>query len=308
MRALLTLLLLPLACVSANLPAPGDDAGTTPPPTASSYCEASEPFFCAYYARCGRMTGVTTPDECRALFLEQCESRYEPRYVALEEAGLLRLDAAGLEACGAHLAQVPCEEQIRDLDGPCAGMWVGQQPAGEPCGFDLESLVCAPGADCVLNFSLCGECRPLAQPGEPCGANAAGATCGSDARCDDGTCVARIAAGVACGPDDRCVLGARCEAGRCRGPDHVDEGESCDQVRRCRYGLRCASGVCFKDALLGEACGGELACTTGYCGPSGTCEALLPPEATCSASAQCVSGLCLSGRCGSMPGACFDDD
>jgi hypothetical protein len=99
------------------------DGGTGVIP-AADYCATIVDFFCPFYVRCGRMA-VDTVDECRAQFLEGCEGRYGPRYAGLEEAGLLTLSKSGVEACEAHLDAVACEDQLRDLDGPCGTMWQG---------------------------------------------------------------------------------------------------------------------------------------------------------------------------------------
>lgn len=298
-----------LSCTPMTTPLDGGDAdaGAAAPPSASEYCEHIEPFFCDFYLRCGRMAGVTTTEECRAVFQEQCNARYEPRYAALERASLLRLDADGIEACRAHLADVPCEEQIRDLDGPCGAMWIGAQAEGGACGFDVESLVCAPGSECTLGLDFCGECRPLQGEGEPCGdAAEESVTCGTNASCEDGRCVARVAVGDPCTPDDRCVIGASCDEtlDLCVGPTYVGLGESCDQTRRCPYKSHCA-GVCVEDVMLEESCA-TTTCASGWCGADDVCQALLPAGGTCASSAQCSSGLCLDGVCRDLPGPCFD--
>lgn len=314
MRILTSLSLLAsllLACTPSNLPAvdggPGsdDDGGPDGPPQASEYCERIEGFFCDFYVRCGRMAGVTTTEECRAIFREQCNARYEPRYVDLEEAGLLALDAAGIDACRDHLADVSCEAQIRDLDGACGAMWVGRQPAGGPCGFDVESLVCEPGTACTLGLDFCGECRPAVADGQACGAESeTPVSCGANASCEDGVCVARVPVGGACTPDDRCVLGAFCDDGVCRGPRYVGPGETCDQVNRCNYKSHCAGGVCVEDAMLDESCA-DTECASGWCSSDDVCQALLSAGASCTSSLQCSSGLCLEGVCRQLPGPCF---
>lgn len=312
-----TTLLLPLAvalaaCTPSNLPLTdagptGDDGGASSGPVAAAeYCERIEPFFCDFYVRCDRMAGVTTTEECRAIFREQCNARYEQRYTSLAEAGLLELRAEGIAACREHLGDVACEEQIRDLDGPCGAMWSGKQPVGGTCGLDVESLICAPGSACVLGLDFCGECRPLVNDGDACGAATdAGVTCGPSASCDDGACTARVPVGEACTPDDRCVIGARCEDGVCQAPTYVGPGESCDAVRRCQYKSHCEAGVCREDAMLDESCA-TTSCASGWCGVDDVCKALLDDGATCASSAQCTSGLCIEGQCRGLPGPCFD--
>jgi hypothetical protein len=304
------------ACTPANRPGDAgvggdDDAGVDAGAggeivPASEYCEAIAPFFCRYYLRCDRMAGVTTQAECESVFDEQCNGRYEPRYVGLEGAGLLTLSRAGLDACEAHLGDVPCAEQIRDLDGPCADLWVGQQPTGGACGFDVESFVCEPGSECSLSLDLCGECRRVVEPGQPCGgATEESVTCGAAASCVDGACVARVPVGQSCGPDDSCVLGARCESGTCAAPNIVGVSDACDIANRCPYKSHCEGGVCVEDALIGDGCVAPVGCASGWCASDGVCQALFAPGADCEESAQCSTGVCDQGRCVTFPGRCF---
>jgi hypothetical protein len=245
---------------------------------------------------------VDDEQQCRAVFLEACNARYEPSYVSLEDAGLLTLDEDGVAACRAHLDDVPCAAQIFDLDGPCADMWRGTQPAGAACGLDVESFVCAPGTACTLTVSLCGTCETVLEDGAACGAE--GTTCARASSCEDGVCVRKKAVGEACTDADRCVLGASCTDGVCAGPDIVAVGEACDQARRCPYAAACIDGVCVRSSELGEPCSEAVACDSGFC-DDGVCAALFAQGAPCTASAQCQSGACIEGACREIPGACF---
>ncbi|MFZ9888137.1 MAG: hypothetical protein ACO3JL_11600 [Myxococcota bacterium] len=273
---------------------------------ADEYCERIVSFFCPFYVRCGRMAGVSTVSTCESVFLEQCNATYEPRYVDLEAAGLLALRVEGIAACAAHLEEVQCEEQVRDLDGPCAQMWQGTQPAGGPCAFDVESLVCAPGSACAIGLDLCGECRVVVPPGAPCGSAAVEpVSCGDEASCVDERCVAHLPVGEACASGQRCALGTQCIAGVCQGPVYVGLDEPCDQRRRCGYKSHCEAGVCVADALLGESCA-ETNCASGYCSMEGRCEPRQVPGSACTTPTECESGLCSDGVCQSLPGACFE--
>lgn len=291
--------------VDAGLPpadAGPEDAGP-PPLTAAGYCEATAELFCDYYLRCGRIVAAS-PEECRATFLETCNQRYEPRYVDLEDAGLLHLSREGVAACAAHLASVPCAQQLGDLMGPCGAMWVGTQPVGGACGLDVESLTCAPGATCVLGVTLCGACRPAATEGGACGD---GGSCAAGLACVQGRCVARRLPGEACSAEQPCVVGARCEGGFCYGPLVVGEGEVCDATHRCRYRSTCIAERCVRSALLGEDCAGR-ACASGRCvteGAAQVCRPLLEPGAPCTTQAECRSASCVSGTCQPLPGVCF---
>lgn len=285
---------------------PGDagaDAGGAQPLRASGYCEATVDFFCDYYLRCGRMVAANAA-ECRATFLETCNARYEQRYVDLEAAGLLSLSATGVEACRMHLKSVACERQLSDLSGPCGDMWIGTQPAGSPCGLDVESFTCGPGTACVLGLDLCGVCKPASLAGGACGD---GVACAADATCVEGRCVSRRQVGESCSATEPCVVGASCSAGVCAAPRIVAEGEPCDATRRCPYRSACIGGRCVRAALLGEDCA-DTTCASGRCVVEGTskiCRALLEPGAACALASDCRSGSCVEKACRPLPDACF---
>ncbi len=265
------------------------------------YCEALVEPFCAFYLRCGRMA-VTTQVECRTAFLETCNARYERQYAALAAAGLLELSPAGVQACAAHLATVPCDQQPRDLDGPCRGIWIGRQGTGEPCGLDVESFVCDPTSECVLTLSLCGTCRTLLASGASCPSGEA--TCGTAASCVGGTCQPRGKAGEACDSNTPCVVGAKCASGTCQAPATVKLGEACDADHRCPYLTTCVGGKCQKNARLDESCDAQTRFDGGWC-DGGTCRPLLDKGAPCSQAAACLSGRCAGGSCGGLPGPCL---
>ncbi|HRE92439.1 MAG TPA: hypothetical protein PK095_25205 [Myxococcota bacterium] len=258
-----------------------DDAG------AASYCERSVEMFCGYYLRCGRMVAESL-DECRQVFLETCNARYEPLYLDLERRGDLYLSKAGLDRCAAHLETVVCERQVFDLDG-CPDVWVGRHAVGEPCGPGLESFVCVEDAVCVLDLSFCGTCKAKAQSGAGCDLDK---RCDETEQCIDGTCVARPMGGEVCsegGPP--CAVGTDCVDGVCRGPTLVGEGEACGGARRCPYRSQCAGGVCVRTELVGEPCGGQVGCASGHCS-DGECQPLLSAGEACGGPSQCVSGRC----------------
>ncbi|MBI2377745.1 MAG: hypothetical protein HYV07_27330 [Deltaproteobacteria bacterium] len=283
----------------------GVDVDSTPVPdaslrTAADYCEEISEFFCEFYLRCGRVM-ASSAAECRTYFLSACNERYEPRYVALESAGLLELSASGVAACRTHLAGVACEAQVRDLDGPCQAMWFGKSPAGAPCGLDVESFVCGPRTACVLGLDLCGECRPKSPVGGVCGN---GSVCGSDATCLDGTCADRPGPGQACGADPPCEVGSRCESSVCVGPDYVPAGAACDQAQRCAYGSSCIGGVCVAGGEYGASCSGSRPCALGRC-VGELCAPLAHEGEACATSLDCAEGPCSGGRCTSLPGVCL---
>ena len=165
------------------------------------------------------------------------------------------------------------------------------------------SFVCADGSACVLDLSFCGECRPLAGLGEACGGDT-GVTCGDEAFCRDGQCVAKRKNGEACTDMDRCPLSSICLDGVCTPPQFVGEGEDCDQTHRCQYTTACASnGKCVKLAALGQSCESDAWCDSGYC-EAGTCVALKSAGDSCDRPEQCPSAVC-EGTCQPLPGGCF---
>ena len=268
-----------------------DDAGAT------TYCERSVEMFCGYYQRCGRMVAASM-DECRRVFLETCNARYEPLYADLEARGDLYLSVAGLARCAQYLDTVACDQQIFDLDG-CPDVWVGRHQVGEPCGPGLESFVCAENSVCVIGLTFCGTCHAKVESG-----------CDLDLRCDDnhicsdGTCVPRGAVGSACTTDGPpCVLGAGCVDGTCEGPEIVGEGESCGGNRRCPYRSQCSSGICVRTELAGESCGGSVGCASGAC-VERECRALGAAGESCSAGSQCISSRCTDGLCEAVRWSC----
>lgn len=265
-----------------------DEAGAT------TYCERSVEMFCGFYVRCGRMVAADV-DECRRVFLETCNARYEPLYADLEARGDLYLSVAGLERCADHLETVVCERQIFDLDG-CSDVWVGRHQVGERCGPGLESFVCAEDSVCVLGLDFCGTCKARVASG--CDLEN---RCADTEQCIDGTCVARPQGGEPCtaaGPS--CVVGADCVEGTCRGPEVVKEGEGCGGNRRCPYRSQCAGGTCVRTELVGAVCGGDVGCASGFCAATG-CEPLGQAGDECGGGWQCVSGRCANPEATCQP-------
>ena len=300
-----------VAAIAAGCPPPAGapDAGPVDagnPPSGvdpSTYCESIVDLFCPFYLRCGRMA-VADVAACRPVFLEACNARFEPSFVSLANAGLLELSQDGIDACRAHLDAVPCEQQILDLDGPCASMWVGHQPAAAACGFDVETFVCAPGTACTVDLTLCGTCERVVDDGAGC--SASGVTCGHESACVNGACVARKRVGDACDANDRCVLGAVCANTVCAGPAYAALGGACDVDNRCPYFSSCVGGQCLQNAELGAACAADTACDSGFCSVD-TCVELVGQGGACTAGAQCQTASCSpdTRACASLPSACL---
>ena len=251
-------------------------ADTSPPLTASGYCEATAATFCGFYLRCGRMA---VPDEatCLTVFAEVCNAVYEPQYAALEARGMLALSASDVAACAAHLETVECALQPGDLDGPCRGMWQGLVPEGGECSYGIENLVCDAQSVCVLGLDFCGTCRKAVEVGEACDAEL---RCHDDAACVEGVCVARARPTESCSNAKPCRVGASCVDRVCVAPEVVSVGASCDQVHRCPYKSACVSGTCVETVLLGETCSAAVPCASGECA-SGVCVPSAPFASGC---------------------------
>jgi len=269
---------------------------------AANYCEQISDFFCDFYLRCGR-TAAQSKAECLQTFEESCNSNFEGAYQELEALGLLALSADGIASCRTHLEGVVCEQQLNELSGPCAGMWIGSQDSGAACGLDTEFFVCKPDNDCVLDLSFCGTCRPRVALGNSC--TPIEESCGQEGFCQDGTCVARKLPGESCLDLDRCTVGSRCEQGICQPPTFVALGDACDTRLRCPYQSACIDGLCQSSARLGESCSASLPCAAGYCGDQGLCQEPLAEGASCQGSAWCRSGLCVDQQCQARPSACL---
>lgn len=276
------------------------DAATDEVLPAEDYCETIVDFFCPYYLRCGR-TAAADLESCRTTFLETCNEVYEPRYAAFVEDGFLELSSRGVARCRAHLEDVPCEQQMFDLDGGCADVWRGLVGAGGECGPGIGSFVCDENSSCTIGTDLCGTCEATAAVGEDCTAD--DVTCATGVRCLDGTCVTRALPGEACGATKPCVVAATCVDGVCDGFDVVAVGDACDGGKRCPYNSTCLDGVCVGDALIGESCT-DRNCASGWCDQT-ICRPLLPEGESCAGNTQCLSGVCDEQVCQALPGGCF---
>ncbi len=240
-------------------------------------------------------------EACRTKFAEACNGIYEPHYVSLVEAGLLALSAEGISECAQHLASVECSRQVNDLDGPCAGVWVGQAEVGASCGLGIETFVCGEGSECVLGLDFCGTCEPVVALGGECGADA---RCAATSRCEEGECVLRGLPGDDCTDRSECNVGLSCPDGICRGREIVAVGDSCDQERRCPYASVCAGGICEEQQLLSEPCASPGWCASGWCDSSGRCAPLKPEGQPCDINTECI-GSCSGGFCVGPPSACI---
>ena len=243
---------------------------------------------------------VDSMDECREVFLETCNERYEPIYVALVDAGLLSLSSEGTESCKEHLRSVECDRQVFDLDEGCSQMWIGAGGEGAPCSVGIESFVCGPALSCEIGPSLCGECRTSAFLGKRCVNDP---DCIGDYICIDGECAPRGRPGDDCEESSQCAVGTRCDENVCRSFIRARVGEPCDQIRRCPYRSVCSGGVCVKTHALGEPCTPNVGCMSGFCDE--VCQPLKPIGAPCQFAMECRHARCTDGRCGPSVSECL---
>ena len=298
----------PAADITSQAPdvEPAHDTGTedtNPDPeplVASDYCERGADVFCAFYVRCGRMDAPDIPS-CNHAFVQACNARFEPIYVSLAAQGLLELSAEGLEACTVHLASVVCGRQVFDLDGPCAGVWVGLQEDGGPCGPGIESFVCGEQSKCILGLDFCGTCQPVVPTGAAC---AAAARCQVTDHCLRDVCVPRRLPGETCDGAVPCVLGSGCVDGTCAADEWVAVGQSCDAARTCPYKSACRAGLCVATVLQGEGCAANADCASGWC-QSGICAPYVATGDVCSATPECGTGTCAGGVCAPPTFSCL---
>lgn len=290
----------PDATTAPDTGAPDIDEPDVPqgPLDPTEYCETSVEMFCDYYLRCGRIA-ATDMEDCRTNFLQTCNAGFEPHYVVYAERGELELSREGLAQCATHLETVECDRQVNDLDGGCAGVWLGQVEAGGACGIGIASFVCEQGTTCVVDTTFCGECVAAGDVGEACVDD----RCVATARCVEGMCVARGLPGDSCDDDTPCAVGIGCTGGICQPRTYVGVGDACNAAARCPYQTTCRGGVCVQDALLGGDCS-AASCGSGWCDGS-VCREFIPVGEGCSEGFQCMSMQCVAGTCASPRSSCL---
>lgn len=266
---------------------------------------------------------------------------YVPNLGALDQAvqdGRTKIDAAALEACQEHLADLACNEPAAEEEAegcqptpaapeetPCAldKLFVGRLGVGSACsstgGLSLE---CAPGLFCAggLGLGVTGRCVEAQEEGELCNDDH---ECADELYCSelDGSCQRPRAEGEVCVFADRNDPAPAPETLLVRCEDHL----SCDPitntcVARCQAGASCLSDEdCDAEAeltcILGRCSqprGEGLPCQSAehceeefYCGP----DVLDPTQSFCSVKKQdsedCTDHLeCASGYCSADTNQC----
>lgn len=206
----------------------------------------------------------------------------------------------------------------------CPGTCRPQVPLGSPCSSAEECAPPRPGSavDCIGGtMGMGGRCvevgeAPPVGEGQECGSDTIGGVrvntpCQGELACRPGRCVRPFAEGEMC--SGGCASGLACvgelpSTMRCRRlVVHAQAGEPCEDtadrsdVCNTYQRLTCVGNVC-QSAEAGResaACGLRLPCAPGFaCNfEMSQCFALLPTDAPCTRSTDCVSSYCLRGRC-----------
>lgn len=318
------------------------DAGVPPvdtfdPRTVSAALAEAQ---CSYTARCEPALLAYLQQTQPACVAEQTAQNLATYvlFPAMFNAGRLGFSQSALDNCLRAFNGADCHLGIEP--SPCAEIFTGAQPVGQPCAFSLE---CRAEAYCsAAATGQCGQCTLRAQAGEGCSTSA----CAQGTRCmevtnqgqlcipDRGglgdacgevqtglcrgrlqcvgdqsfTCQRPAAAGAMCTGDSAaqpaCNIhqSSTCAGGTCSAVSWVGPGASCDPPNQCNRLGRC-------DMPAGGTCvawpsAGET-CFMGQCAPDHYCDVancvrLKPRGATCIAGAEC------SGNLFCVNGACGD--
>lgn len=267
---------LPFAMVACSTP------GAAPPVTTDASAEAAVDApadDCARYAaascdygfRCGWFVRAKYPGagSCIVDLTQKCRE-------SLSLPGLV--DPGNHEPCASALSTATCGTPVT----ACAPR-PGTLPNGSACTLSEQ---CAT-ANCQIDGSSCGTCKPVPVEGTACRdwyecGDATGslycnldtlrctkrvglaeecvyAGCASGLSCVSGACVADAMQGQSCPTpgtpnNPNCTAGLACVAGTCTKYQVVGVGEECDEARQCRGDARCISGKCVATKALGESC------------------------------------------------------
>ncbi|MEZ4329821.1 MAG: hypothetical protein R3B40_31610 [Polyangiales bacterium] len=224
----------------------------------------------------------------------------------LSFVGLFRGTLASGEGCNDDRQ---CSSGYCTADYDSCGMCASRAALNGTC---VDQDGCLPGTLCDVNGSQ--TCVAAPTNGMPC----LDGVCSADSYCQTGTCVMRPGLHQACsrpnanpGSFDPCQgslvctrVGEAPEVWQCEAGGTV--GEECENaVTPCGPGLRCVGGECVNPAGVDAPCAGDtcdlgLVCTGVSCQPPPT-----QGDTGCSASVQCLTGVCSQGAC-VMPTATFN--
>jgi MYXO-CTERM domain-containing protein len=225
-------------------------------------------------------------------------------------------DATGNTQCtsGFCLDGVCCENACGALCMACSSAKTGQanglcKPVAAASDPDNECSV-APNLNCNGSGACAATCNAEADcgsgyycsgnPGSCVAKKATGAACASytfdttgNGQCTNAHCVDGVCCDTACS-----ALCMACTAAKTGGTNGTCKGvaNATDPENECSTApsFTCnGSGACGATCTLDTSCGGG---TTYYCN-GGTCAAKLAPGAVCTTLNQCLSGICVDGRC-----------
>jgi hypothetical protein len=220
-RLLLALVLGALGCGGQTSvdPDPGDAGSVEAGPSQEKACADYVHAYCAKQNECWPlfvMANYGDVGQCESIGCEECANGYGSR---------TGITPAGLEACGASYAEVPCTDVLNRVNGsPACDPLRGTVEVGDVCESSWE---CAKGC-CVYPT---GESCPV--------------------------CTAKVPAGGACTRSFDCDTALLCSrSGKCTSPN--GSGGRCDATQPCRMDLVCRSGSCGAYADTGATCDPQL--------------------------------------------------
>ena len=193
----------------------------------------------------------------------------------------------------------------------------GQQCVAGSCGVKMKGANCTKGSDCASGFCADGVCcnvacggscvscalpdrkgtcwpidRGVADPRGQC-VDQGATTCGTTGICDGFGGCEKYAAETVC-------IAASCTGTRRNTPGTCDGKGACrpQGVQNCSPFL-CTATACTTSCTNDSQCETGHACVNGACGKENL-------GVTCTADAQCLSGMCVEGVCcdGACTGAC----
>jgi hypothetical protein len=232
-----------------------------------------------------------------------------------------------------------CDQGDVCQSGFCAaGQCARSCEGGIECPDDFQCTQFANGRFCFATCEQSDDCSPVAfcdpnfTDGSICywrGSDETGAPCTQDrdcrsGYCDGDRCLANCRDDSDCTGQDRCVsvgwmnvcarvplpLNAACErSGACQ------DGISCVGGRclpacstHCPVGAVCSNGRCHGSCETSDDCRPGRGCITSTGGESFCADAgMLDSGAACTESVDCVSLLCLDGRCVPRCGGCTEE-
>lgn len=280
----------------------GSDAGYNGAPIAleeftATYLKA----MCGATLACPGLLDFTfaTPAGCEAMLSGLLIAKIDG-LIGQVKAGLVVYDSVQAGLCVAALTANCSSLQNVATPLACDKTFVGALAAGATCAQDAQ---CSSGW-CAKLDSNCdiGKCSPALAAGAKCNANV---ECGLGNECgSSGTCAPKYSAqvGASCGPST-CAAGLYCDdlSQTCGAPKPAGGdclmSDQCQKPNVCIPDAVSQKGTCGPALGLGayckptfgteDTCAAGLACVSVDQLKTGTCMAIAPLGAPCTATAQC---------------------